>query len=64
MTLFEILYQAAFALDAADEFDLREAQAELDALWNEGGLTQAEMDAQMRVRGMLHDEIERSYTGR
>ena len=56
MTLFEILYQAAFALDAADEFDLREAQAELDALWNEGGRTQEEFDAQCRLRGMLFKE--------
>jgi|DEB0MinimDraft_4_1074332.scaffolds.fasta_scaffold127728_2 hypothetical protein len=57
MSLFEILYSAAFALDDATTVDLREAQAELDRLWNEGGGTQAEMDAQCRVRGILFREL-------
>jgi hypothetical protein len=58
MSLFDILYSAAFALDDATEHDLREAQAQLDALWNEGGKNQEEMDALCRVRGILHAETQ------
>jgi benzoyl-CoA reductase/2-hydroxyglutaryl-CoA dehydratase subunit BcrC/BadD/HgdB len=57
MNLFEILYSAAFALDDATESDLREAQAELERRWNEGGKTQEEMDAQCRLRGILFREL-------
>lgn len=57
MNLFETLFRAAFALDDATAMDLREAQAELDRRWNEGGGTQAEMDALCRVRGMLFREL-------
>ena len=57
MNLFDILYQASFALDDATEHDLRQAQAELERRWNEGGKTQEEMDAQCRLRGMLFREL-------
>ena len=56
MNLFDILYQAAFALDEATEHDLREAQAELERRWNEPS-TQEEMDAQCRLRGILFREL-------
>ena len=56
MNLFETLFRAAFALDDATAMDLREAQAELDRLWNEPK-TQEEMDALCRVRGMLFREL-------
>ena len=57
MNLFDILYQAAFALDEATEAELRQAQAELDRLLNEPK-TQEEMDALCRVRGILHAETQ------
>lgn len=56
MTLFDILYSAAFALDDATEHALREAQAELERRWNEPS-TQEEMNAQCRLRGMLFREL-------
>ena len=58
MNLFEILYSAARQLDDATAWDLRQAQAQLDALWNEGGKNQEEMDALCRVRGILHAETQ------
>ncbi len=57
MNLFDLLMTYAMVMDKTDVHDLREAQAQLDALWNEGGGTQEEMDALCRVRGILHEEL-------